>query len=63
MGVHELILMNDELRALIARAAPLGEMRAVAAAGGFKPLLYDGFKKALMGLTSFEEILRVCAGT
>jgi type IV pilus assembly protein PilB len=63
MGVHELILMNDELRALIARAAPLGEMRAVAAAAGFKPLLYDGFKKALMGLTSFEEILRVCAGT
>ena len=55
-------MMTDELRALIARAAPLADLRAGAAASGFRPLLYDGFKKALMGVTSFEEILRVCAG-
>ena len=62
MGVHEIVLMNDDLRAMVARAVPLGELRACAESCGFRPMLYDGFKKVLLGLTSFEEVLRVCAG-
>jgi type IV pilus assembly protein PilB len=56
VGFHELFVVNREIRAMIvARANPkdiLSEARKI----GYRPLRYDGLKKALLGLTTIEEI-------
>lgn len=56
VGVHELFVVNQESRDLIARNAPQSEIFAVAKRAGFRTMWYDGLKKALRGLTSFEQL-------
>jgi type IV pilus assembly protein PilB len=59
VAIHEIFLLNDEVRALLARSAPAGEVYECAARHGFLPLRYDGLKKVLRGVTTVEEIDRV----
>lgn len=61
IGVYELIPMNAALRQLITHSAPLSEIRALARASGNRSLLDDGILKASRGITSIEEVLRVCS--
>ncbi len=56
IAFHELIIVTEEVRALIAQRAPAHEITRAAAKVGFKPLRYDGLKKVLLGLTTIEEI-------
>jgi general secretion pathway protein E len=58
-GVYELMLMTDEIRAKIAGAAPLEEVRALAQAQGLVPLRAAAWPKAHGGLTTVEEVVRV----
>ena len=41
------------------RRADAGEIKKIAVKNGMVPILEDGFRKALAGLTTIEEILRV----
>jgi len=59
IAIHEIFLVNDELRTLIGRNAPINEIKESAMSAGYKPLRYDGIKKVLRGLTTIEEIDRV----
>ncbi len=59
MGIYEVLEMNDTIREAIMRRANAGEIKKNAVANGMTTLLEDGFKKALDGLTTIEEILRV----
>ncbi|MFQ5574034.1 MAG: GspE/PulE family protein [Terriglobia bacterium] len=59
IGVHEVFLVSSAVRSLILDRAPSDEIRKVAVAEGMKTLLADGVSKALAGLTSLEEVLRV----
>lgn len=59
VAIHELVLVSDTMRSLIAANAGTRELSEAARALGFRPLRYDGLKKALMGLTTLEEIERV----
>jgi type IV pilus assembly protein PilB len=61
IGIHELLQVNDELRALITRRAPEHEIRKAARAAGMRTLIEDGIKKAAQGLTTLEAVLRVVA--
>lgn len=61
IGVYELIPVNAALRQLITHSAPLNEIRALARASGNRSLLDDGIIKASRGITSIEEVLRVCS--
>jgi len=61
VGIYELISVTSALREIIAAKAPLKEIRACAKAMGFRTLLEDGLLKAAHGLTSVEEVLRVCS--
>ena len=57
LGVHELMLSNDDVRALIRRRASAGELRQAALAHGMLTLRQDGIEKALQGLTEVSEVL------
>jgi type II secretory ATPase GspE/PulE/Tfp pilus assembly ATPase PilB-like protein len=59
LGVFELAEMTDEMRDAVARGVPRGELRALAEAGGMRPMRMDGWEKVLAGLTTVEEVLRV----
>jgi type IV pilus assembly protein PilB len=59
IGIFELMLMNAEIRDLIIKRAPLGEIRAACAANGMKTLKEDGIAKVVEGITTIEEVMRV----
>jgi general secretion pathway protein E len=60
IGVFELAVMTDELRAAAARGEPLAVLTDIAARAGMRSLKADGWQKAQSGITTVEEVLRVC---
>lgn len=58
-GIHELLVMNDSLRPLILNRSAASTIAAKAMDHGMKTLRMDGWKKALAGVTTIEEVLRV----
>ncbi len=61
MGLYEIMLTNEEIQKLAVARATAEEIKKAALANGMTTLKQDGFKKALLGITSIEEILRVAA--
>ena len=57
--ICEVLTVTDELSSLIAKGATKEELRAQADKDGFVPLFQNGIQKALDGITSIEEVLRV----
>jgi type IV pilus assembly protein PilB len=62
LGVHQLMVMDDELRQLALEHAPHAQLREVARANGMQTLLDDGVTKALAGLTTLDELKRIVSG-
>jgi type IV pilus assembly protein PilB len=56
VAIHELVLITEEIRALISEERSVQEITRAAAKVGYKPLRYDGLKKVLLGLTTITEI-------
>jgi len=56
VAFHELVLVTEEMRAMIANGRPAQEIAAAARKVGYQPLRYDGLKKVLLGLTTIEQI-------
>jgi general secretion pathway protein E len=59
LGIHELLIVDDEVRNLTMKAADSASIRRVAAAKGMNSLREDGAEKVLSGQTTIEEVLRV----
>lgn len=59
VAIFELMLVNDDLRELIAQRASLASLRQEAMRLGLRPLRFDGLDKVRQGLTSVAEVLRV----
>ena len=59
LGIHELLIVDDEVRNLTMKAADSSSIRRVAAAKGMNSLREDGAEKVLGGLTTIGEVLRV----
>ena len=59
LGIHELLIVDDEVRNLTMKAADSSSIRRVAAAKGMSSLREDGAEKVLSGQTTIEEVLRV----
>jgi len=59
IGIYEVLEVNDEIRKAIVRKADAAEIREIAVKNGMTTLIEDGFKKAMEGLTTIEEVLRV----
>ncbi len=59
IGIMEMLPITDSIRVLIMRHAVSGEIRRLAVAEGMRTLYEDGLRKALRGVTSIDEVLRV----
>ena len=58
--IAEVLLIDEEIAKLISEGATKFEIYEFATTHkGFKPMIYDGIKKALKGITTVEEVLRV----
>jgi type II secretion system protein E len=58
-GIHELLVLDDELRNLLLEKTSSGNIRKAALAKGMTTLRQDGWRKIKAGLTTIEEVLRV----
>ncbi|WP_416305720.1 GspE/PulE family protein [Neptunicella sp. SCSIO 80796] len=61
IGVYELVPVTSSMRDLITRRAPVSEIREMSRLAGNRSLLDDGLLKAAKGITSVDEVLRVCS--
>ena len=59
LGLYEMMKLNEEIRELIVRRAPVAEIRDAAKASGMKELREDGLWKVLEGHTTPDEVMRV----
>jgi type IV pilus assembly protein PilB len=59
VAIYEVMPISEELRNLILRNAPTGEIRETALAQGMKTLRQNALQKVLDGVTTVEEVLRV----
>jgi type IV pilus assembly protein PilB len=59
IGVHELLILDDEIRDMVVGNASVGEVQKAAARRNMITLRQDGFRKVREGITTIEEILHV----
>lgn len=59
MAIMELLRIDDDIDALVARRSPIDEIRKVAIEKGFITLAQDGSRRILEGYTSLSEVMRV----
>ena len=59
IGIHELLVMDDELSDTIVADPSIGSIRDIARRRGMVTLRHDGFRKVREGITTIEEILHV----
>jgi len=59
ISIMEILPMTDPLRSLVMKHANAGELREEAIRGGMLTMYEDGLRKAVRGITTFEEVLRV----
>jgi len=60
LGIHELLLINDEFRDGIVAGASVAALRQISDQYGMVTLRHDGFRKVREGLTSLEEVFQIC---
>jgi general secretion pathway protein E len=58
VGLYELLVMDDAIRAAVTQQRTAAELRTLAEAAGMRPLQEDGRRAIRAGLTTTEEVLR-----
>ena len=59
IGIFEILEINNDIRDAIVRKANANEIKEIAVKNGMTTMIEDGLQKALAGITTIEEILRV----
>lgn len=62
LGVHELLVMNSDIRALCLQQVASGPIREMAIKAGMRTLFVDGLIKVTQGHTTLEEVYTVSVG-
>ena len=57
--ITEILQMSDPIRSLVLKSADAGAIRRAAAEAGMSTMYMDGMRKARLGITTVEEVLRV----
>ena len=57
IGIHELLVMDDDLRDSVAANPSLTAIRRLAGRNGMITLRFDGFRKVREGITTVEEVI------
>ena len=63
LGIYELLVIDDQLRDMVARNLNVSELRRLCTDRGMVNLRSDGLKKAVAGHTSVQEVLRITEST
>ena len=59
LGIMEMLPMSDRIRSLVMRHANSADLRAAAVEEGMESMFENGLRKAVAGVTTVEEVLRV----
>lgn len=59
IGIYEVLTMSEKIEALAVAKAPASEIKKTAIEGGMITMSQDGLIKALKGITTIDEVLRV----
>lgn len=59
VAVHEIVEISDEIREMISNHRPLHEIQKASERVGYRSLREDALKKALLGITTLDEVERV----
>jgi len=59
IGIYELLMVTDAMRAAVTRRLDAVQLKKLAVSEGMKTLREDGIAKALAGVTTIDEVLRV----
>ncbi len=59
IGIHEVLEVDEAIRQLIMQHGNADQLKQAARRAGMQTMLEDGFQKALQGITTIEEVLRV----
>jgi type II secretory ATPase GspE/PulE/Tfp pilus assembly ATPase PilB-like protein len=58
-AIYEMVRINDEIRSMIMKNTSSNEIKEIAIKNGMLTLLDSGVAKALEGITTIDEVLRV----
>ncbi len=59
VSILEMLVMSDAIRGMVMRHVTAGEIRQQAIAEGMQAMYENGLRKAVAGITTIEEVLRV----
>lgn len=59
LAIHEFLVMSDDIRRLVMNHAQARQIEEIALKEGMYTMYEDGLRKAVAGLTTVEEVLRV----
>jgi len=59
IAIFELLVIDEDIRELINQRATVRQIRESAARSGMRTLRQDGLNKAVSGITTLEEVMRV----
>jgi type II secretory ATPase GspE/PulE/Tfp pilus assembly ATPase PilB-like protein len=59
VAIYEMLLLDDDLRGLVARTAEAAEIKAVARSRGMRTMMEHGVELVASGVTTLEELFRV----
>jgi type IV pilus assembly protein PilB len=59
LGVHEMLVISDQMRDAIVADPTIGNLRRIAACDSMITLGHDGFRKVREGMTTVEEIFHI----
>jgi len=58
-GIYEIMMVDEEIRELTLNSASADQIKRAAIKNGMRNLRHDGIRRAMKGITSVEEVLRV----
>ena len=61
-AIHEIMTINDEIHGLILNSASARDIRQAAVKSGMRTMRVDGLQKAVKGVTTIKEVLRLTRG-
>jgi len=61
IGIHEIMQITPSIKELVMKGATAGEIEKQARSEGMLSMLEDGIYKAVQGITTIEEVLRIAA--
>jgi len=59
IGIYEILVLSSQLKEMIAKGAPISQLRALARKEGFSSLYEDALSLITEGITDYDEIFRV----